>query len=104
MTTRVLTFPADRARKTRRRRASAGHRETQLVAGEQQEPEAFGRGVWMAPWVGQNGETILVAVGDNRRLVCEVTVPLTASARLVSDELWDRLDAEPPAPMLTVMK
>jgi hypothetical protein len=101
MTARVLSFPAERSRKPRRRRAPATNTRTTAELGraliladhEQQETQAFGRGVWMAPWVGPNGETILVDSDENRRLVGEpVTVPLAASARLVANEVWDRVE------------
>ena len=66
--------------------------------------EAFGRGVWMAPWVGPNGETILVAVTRERKLAGDpVLVPLGGNHVNAGDELWARLDEDDPMPNLKLV-
>lgn len=66
--------------------------------------QAFGRGVWMAPWLGPNGETILVAVTREKRLAGEpVIVPIGGNHVAASDELWDRLDGRDPIPNLKLV-
>jgi hypothetical protein len=64
---------------------------------------AFGRGVWLAPWVGPNGEAVFVAVTRERKLAGEpLLVPRGANHMRASDELWARLDADDPIPSLTL--
>jgi hypothetical protein len=66
--------------------------------------EGFGRGVWMAPWMGQNGETILVAVTRERKLACDpVLVPPGGNHVAASDALWARLDGHDPIPNLKLV-
>ena len=61
------------------------------------------RGVWIAPWLGANGETILVAVRrDGRELAQRPLNPDDDHLR-ASDELWERLDADDPQPTLTLV-
>jgi hypothetical protein len=63
-------------------------------------PGACWRGVWIAPWVGANGEMVLFAVTDRKRLLCDpVTVPLGVAARTIADELWQRLAAASSPPL-----
>ncbi|MFI5228497.1 MAG: hypothetical protein ACHQWU_05485 [Gemmatimonadales bacterium] len=55
------------------------------------------RGVYIAPWLGPDGETILVAIDSKRRLIAEPTVVAAgASQVLAGDALWDRLEAADP--------
>lgn len=64
----------------------------------------FGRGVWAAPWIGPNGETILVAVTQERKLAGEpVIVPIGGNHVVASDQLWERLDGHDPIPNLKLV-
>jgi hypothetical protein len=64
----------------------------------------FGRGVWMAPWLGPNGETILVAVTRDRKLIGEPAfVPAGGNHVKAADDLWERLDADDPIPNLKLV-
>lgn len=57
-------------------------------------PIPITRGVYQAPWIGQSGELVLVAITADRKLACEpVTVPHGASRILASDALYAKLDA-----------
>lgn len=57
-----------------------------------------GRGVWLAPWQGPNGEMILVAVSGQRRRIAEHEVPIGANHVDAAERLLDRLDLEDPDP------
>jgi hypothetical protein len=62
-----------------------------------------GRGVWVAPWMGKNGETILVAVTrDDRRIEERTLSPGDGHVQAV-DELWDILERADPERMLKVI-
>lgn len=64
----------------------------------------FGRGVWQAPWMGPNGETILVAVNRDRRQVgAEIMIPLGGAHHAASDELWARLERDDPLPIMKLV-
>ncbi len=70
----------------------------------QHRTSSFGRGVWMAPWLGPNGEIILAAVDRNhRRIGDEIMVPLGGNHLAASDELWDRVDRHDPIPNLKLV-
>jgi hypothetical protein len=58
--------------------------------------DAQRRGVFVAPWTGENGEIILVAVTCDRRRIAERLVPFGAAAHAIADELWDLLEAADP--------
>lgn len=64
---------------------------------------SVGRGVWVAPWMGQNGETIIVAVRRDGRIVDERALLPGADHVGASDELWKRLELADPAPNLKVI-
>lgn len=57
-----------------------------------------GRGVWLAPWQGPNGEMILVAVSSKCRRLREVTVPIGANHVDAAERLLDLLDEQDPDP------
>jgi hypothetical protein len=57
-----------------------------------------GRGVWLAPWQGPNGEMILVAVTAQRRRLDEYVVPIGANHVDAAERLLDRLDLADPDP------
>lgn len=66
--------------------------------------ELLQRGVWVAPWMGPNGEFVLIAIDRHHRIVGDpVTVPAGANHVQMADELWERLDAADPMPMLKVI-
>lgn len=54
------------------------------------------RGVWIAPWLGDAGEMILVSVRHDRRRVEERPIPPGSNSIDIGDEMWDRLDREDP--------
>lgn len=62
-----------------------------------------GRGVWVAPWMGPNGETILVAVKRDDRLVAERMLSFGDDHVQASDELWRALERADPCPVLRVI-
>jgi hypothetical protein len=65
------------------------------------------RGVYLAPWVGPNGEVVLIALRTDGRLACEpVTVPDGRSRLEANERLWNLLDARDPErrPLLKVMR
>ena len=57
-----------------------------------------GRGVWVAPHVGKNGEMWLMAMTSKRVRVAEMEVPLGASHLDASDKLWSLLEEAEPDP------
>ena len=63
----------------------------------------IGRGVWLAPWRGPNGEMILVAVTrDGRRIDERVLRPQDGHVQ-AADELWEMLERVDPMPALQVI-
>jgi len=62
-----------------------------------------GRGVWVAQWMGPDGETILVAVARTGRLVEQRMLRTGDGHVQAADEMWDALDRADPAPMLHVI-
>jgi hypothetical protein len=64
---------------------------------------SVGRGVWVAPWRGPNGETILVAVKRNGCLADWRFVAVGEDHIGASDDLWAMLEDADPEPMLKVI-
>lgn len=62
-----------------------------------------GRGVWVAPWMGPNGETILVAVRRDDRKVSERMLAFGDDHVQASEDLWDELERADPQPALKVI-
>lgn len=63
-----------------------------------------GRGVYAAPWMGPNGEIVLLAITKEHKLAGDpVTVPVGASHHAAADALWERLDADDPIPGLRIV-
>lgn len=58
--------------------------------------EMYERGVWLAPWLGDNGEFILVAVTSRRRKVGEETIPAGADHAAAAERLYELLDRVEP--------
>lgn len=55
------------------------------------------RGVFVAPWVGENGEMVLFGRKSTRRLVAPpVEIPIGASHHAAAGALWDKLDEDDP--------
>jgi len=53
----------------------------------------------VAPWVGAQGEVVLVATTSRHQKLAEVAVPWGVNRLEVEAQLWARLDAEdPPEP------
>lgn len=62
------------------------------------------RGVFFAPWLGPNGETVLFAVRRNGTLLDQPTeIPARQNPAIALDELWERLDRDDPVPGLRVI-
>jgi hypothetical protein len=62
-----------------------------------------GRGVWVAPWMGPNGELILVAVRRDDRKVAERMLAFGDDHVRASEELWMLLEQSDPMPILKVI-
>jgi hypothetical protein len=62
-----------------------------------------GRGVFVAPWNGRNGERILVAVDRQNRFVEKRLIPAGEPDIRASDELWELLERLDPVPALKVI-
>lgn len=55
------------------------------------------RGVYQAPWIGPDGEVVLIAITRQHKLAAgPVTVPHGASRVGAADELWAVLDRVDP--------
>ncbi len=55
------------------------------------------RGVWIAPWTGFAGETVLYVMDSQDRLVIEpITIPLIADPKVIAAGLWSLLDVVDP--------
>lgn len=63
----------------------------------------LGRGVYVAPWLGQNGETILVSLRRDGRMVAERRLLPGDDHLGASDALWAELDLVDPEPRLKVI-
>jgi hypothetical protein len=63
-----------------------------------------GRGVYVAPWMGPDGEIVLLAISRERRLVGEpFTVPIGGNHVAAGEALWERLDIADPIPDLKIV-
>lgn len=59
------------------------------------------RGVHVCPYLGPDGELVLVAVTSTGRRLCDpVTIPHGADRVGAADALWARLESEDPVPIL----
>jgi len=66
--------------------------------------QLYGRGVWIAPWMGPNGETVLVALNrHDRQLGDVILIPAGGNHLAASDELWARVERDDPIPNLRVI-
>ncbi len=94
---RQLKFPPKHGK-------AAGRTQTAQPVVANPATKPVGRGVWIAPWVGPNGETVLLAITRFRKLVGEpVTIPNGTSHHVACDALWAQLDQEDPTPKLAVL-
>ena len=56
--------------------------------------ELLERGVWSAPWIGPNGELVLLAVTEASKLAAPpYIVPDGASRIDAADLMWDEIEA-----------
>jgi hypothetical protein len=61
--------------------------------------EQLPRGVFVAPWMGEDGELFIIAVRADRRLACQpVMIPHGEDRGEASDRLWKLLDEVDPDP------
>jgi hypothetical protein len=60
----------------------------------------FYRGVYRQPFLGPNGEMVLIAITSEHKRLEEVLVSIDDNPFDASDQLWDRLDKADPAPTL----
>jgi hypothetical protein len=62
------------------------------------------RGVWQAPWLGPDGELVLIAITRSHALHGgPVVVPHGASRVDAADRLWALLERDDPIPKLRVI-
>ena len=62
------------------------------------------RGVYVAPWVGPKGETVLIALRRDGRLAGDPdAIPVDSSHEVATDAMWDRLDRDDPQPVLALI-
>lgn len=61
------------------------------------------RGVWVAPWMGPSGETIIVAVARDGRRVAERELTAGDDHVGAGDALWVLLERADPMPRLQVI-
>lgn len=70
-------------------------------------PQKVRRGVWVAPWDGPEGETIIVAVNRlGRRVDYRILAEEDANEQAVAEavaELWEVLNRVNPIPALQVI-
>lgn len=62
------------------------------------------RGVWQAPWMGEEGEMVLIAITSKHRLLRIVTIPPGASRIDAAEALLSELDAADPVPSLRLIR
>jgi hypothetical protein len=63
------------------------------------------RGVWRAPWLGPNGETVLIAVRrDGRQAVEPFTVPFDADPLAAAEWLEGNLERADARPQLELVR
>lgn len=66
--------------------------------------DLLGRGVYLAPWQGPNGEIVLLAITHKRALACPPRmIPAGASHILAGDEMWELLERDDAVPNLKVI-
>lgn len=61
--------------------------------------QPLGRGVYVAPWCGPQGELVLLAITSAGRLACDpLMIPHGADRVAAADALWDALEEADPDP------
>lgn len=66
--------------------------------------QSLSRGVYVAPWVGPNGEVVLLAITHERKLAEPPrVVSATSSQSVARDEMWARLERNDPMPILRIV-
>jgi hypothetical protein len=58
------------------------------------------RGVFIAPWLGPNGETVLVSLTKERRQIELRYVAAGMNHVLAADEMWEHVEDVDPEPFL----
>ena len=56
----------------------------------------LGRGVFTAPWVGRNGEVVVIAISQAGAKLSEVEVPPTGDPLHIMEVLWQLLESADP--------
>lgn len=60
-------------------------------------PPSLNRGVWIAPWVGPDGELVVYAIDSTNRLgISPVVIPHGVDHVALVDQLWEELDRRDP--------
>lgn len=66
--------------------------------------DGLGRGVWIAPWTGPNGEIVLFKRDRWKRLVGEPRMIQAGENHvLIGEQMWEELDAADPVPELRII-
>jgi hypothetical protein len=61
--------------------------------------------VYIAPWFGPNGETVLVCLDDQKRSLDQQLAPTHARECEIADAMWDRLEGlEAARPVLRLVR
>ena len=60
------------------------------------------RGIWVAPWLGENGETVLLAIDSRKRLVTDPLPVLGTDHVRLATVLWNMLELADPIALGTV--
>ena len=69
-----------------------------------QADDGVGRGVFIAPWFGPNGEFVLLAITREKKLACAPrVVPIGGNHVAAGDEMWDLLEKDDPIPTLKIV-
>lgn len=59
--------------------------------------QPLARGVYVAPWMGEQGELVLLAITSRSRLACPpITIPHGADRVAASDAAWAAIEAVDP--------
>ena len=62
-----------------------------------------GRGVWVAPWMGPNGELVVVAVSRRNRLLAERIIAPGDNSDAIGQELWAIVERDDPLDIFQVI-
>lgn len=65
--------------------------------------EGLGRGVWVAPWKGPDGEMVLVALNRLERYLSHRLVKTGESSHAAADDLWSIVERDDPERLLQII-